>query len=336
MPRRWQEGVEQSSTKSAQSSRKDGLLLASGIGIVERGRMDSIAKLARAIERHVSGTGLNATPIPRLSLVHASQPVIPMQVVYEAGLCLIAQGANRVSVGDHSVVYDAAHYLVVSVDMPLLCNITEASPDKPYLCCKIDFDPTILTELMVTDSGTANPIDLPALGVYPRDPDLIDAACRLVRLLDRPETIEALAPLIEREILYRLLIGPHGPILRRLVTAGSHFHQISGVIATIRQRFDSQIRIEEIAADAGMSPSSLYAHFKAITRMTPIEYQKQLRLQHARRLMLVDGATVGVAGFTVGYDSPSQFSREYRRMFGAPPRQDIDRLHAISVVAMAY
>lgn len=298
--------------------------------------MDSIAKLARAIERHVAGSGLNATPIPRLSLVHADQPVIPMPVVYEAGLCLIAQGANRVSVGDHSVVYDAAHYLVVSVDMPLVCNIIEASTDEPYLCCKIDFDPTILAELMVNDSGAPQRTDLPALGVYPSDPDLIDAACRLVRLLDRPETIDALAPLIEREILYRLLNGPHGSILRHLATAGSHFHQISRAIAAIRQRFDTQLRIEEIAADAGMSPSSLHAHFKAITRMTPIEYQKQLRLQHARRMMLVDGATAGTAGFTVGYESPSQFSREYRRMFGAPPRQDIERLHAIPAAAMAY
>ncbi len=124
-----------------------------------------------------------------------------MPVVYDAGLCLIVQGSNRVSVGDRSVVYDAAHYLVVSVDMPLVCNITEASADKPYLRCKIDFDPTVLAELMVNDGGAAHRTDLPALGVYPSDPDLIDAACRLVRLLDRPETINALAPLIEREIL---------------------------------------------------------------------------------------------------------------------------------------
>lgn len=298
--------------------------------------MDKIAELAQAIERHVAGPGLRATAIPRLSLVYANQPVIPMPVVYEAGLCLIVQGANRVSIGDHSMVYDAAHYLLVSVDMPLVCNITEASADKPYLCCKIDFDPTILADLMAADGGAVPRSDLPVLAVYPSDPDLIDAAYRLVRLLDRPETIEALAPLIEREILYRLLHGPHGPILRHLATGGSHFNQVSRAIAVIRQRFDSQIRIEEIAADAGMSPSSLHAHFKAITRMTPLEYQKQLRLQEARRLMLIDGATAGTAGFAVGYESPSQFSREYRRMFGAPPRQDIERLRATPAVAMAY
>jgi AraC-like DNA-binding protein len=298
--------------------------------------MDRIAELAQAIERHVAGPGLCATAMPRLSLVHADQPVIPMPVIYEAGLCLIAQGSNRVSIGDHSVVYDAAHYLVVSVDMPLVCNITEASADKPYLCCKIDFDPTILAELMVEDGDAARRTDLPVLGVYPSDPDLIDAACRLVRLLDRPDTIDALAPLIEREILYRLLHGPHGQILRHLATLGSHLDQVSRAIAAIRQRYDSQIRIDDIAAEAGMSPSSLHAHFKAITRMTPLEYQKQLRLQEARRLMLVEGATAGTAGFTVGYESPSQFSREYRRMFGAPPRQDIERLHATPAVAMAY
>lgn len=165
------------------------------------------------------------------------------------------------------------------------------------------------------------------LGVYPSDPDLIDAACRLVGLLDRPETIRALAPLIEREILYRLLTGPHGPMLRHVATAGSQLNQVSRAIAAIRRRFDTPIRIEEVAAEAGMSPSSLHAHFKAITRMTPLEYQKQLRLQEARRLMLVGGVTAGSAGFAVGYESPSQFSREYRPLFGAPPRQDIERLH---------
>ena len=167
------------------------------------------------------------------------------------------------------------------------------------------------------------------------DPDLIDAACRLVRLLNRPETIGTLAPLIEREIAYRLLNGPHGPMLRHVATAGSHLNQVSRAIAAIRRRFDAPIRIEEVAAQAGMSPSSLHAHFKAITRMTPLEYQKQLRLQEARRLMLAGGATAGAASFAVGYESPSQFSREYRRLFGAPPRQDIERLQAAAAPAMA-
>ncbi|MDC7830777.1 AraC family transcriptional regulator [Pseudomonas benzopyrenica] len=297
--------------------------------------MDRMKELAQAIYRHAPDTGLCATAIPRLSLVYVDRPSVPTPVVYEAGLCLIAQGSNRVSMGERSVVYDAAHYLVVSVDMPLLCHVTDASPDLPYLCCKLGFDPALLTELMMAESGTAPRVDLPAIGVYPSDPDLIEAVCRLVRLLDRPETIRALAPLIEREILYRLLIGPHGPMLRHVAMAGSHVNQVGRAIGAIRQRFDSQIRIEDIAVEAGMSTSSLHAHFKGITGMTPLEYQKQLRLQEARRLMLIGGATAGKAGFAVGYESPSQFSREYRRLFGAPPRQDIERLHAASSTTLS-
>lgn len=297
--------------------------------------MDRIAKLAAVIDRHAIGTGICTTAMPRLSLIRADQPSMPTPAVYEASLCLIAQGSKRVSIGDHSVVYDAAHYLLVSVDLPLVGHVLEASPDRPYLCCKIDLDPSVLADLMVTEAKAAPRGDLPVLGVYPSDPDLIDAVYRLVGLLDRPETIGPLAPLIEREILYRLLTGPHGPMLRHIGTAGSHINQVSRAIAAIRRRFDAPIRIDDVAAAAGMSPSSLHAHFKAITSMTPLEYQKQLRLQEARRLMLAGGATAGTAGFAVGYESPSQFSREYRRLFGAPPRQDIERLHAATVAAVA-
>lgn len=299
--------------------------------------MERITALAAAIDRHVTGSGIFTTTIPHVSLIRSDQPSTPTPAVYEASLCLIAQGSKHVSIGDQSVVYDAAHYLLVSVDLPVIGHVIDASPDRPYLCCKIDLDPLMLSDLMVAEGGAVPHADLPVLGlgVYPSDPDLIDAACRLIGLLDRPETIRVLAPLIEREILYRLLTGPHGPMLRHLATAGSHLNQINRAIAAIRRRFDAPIRIDEVAAEAGMSSSSLHAHFKAITRMTPLEYQKQLRLQEARRLMLVGGATAGTAGFAVGYESPSQFSREYRRLFGAPPRQDIERLHAAPSTGIA-
>lgn len=297
--------------------------------------MNKIVELAEIIDRHVDEPGLCATVMPRLSLIRADQPSTPTPAVYEASLCLIAQGSKRVSIGDRSVVYDAAHYLLVSVDLPLVGHVIDASPDKPYLCCKIDLDPAMLADLMVTEGGPPSHADLPVLGVYPSDPDLVDAACRLVRLLDRPEAIAALAPLIEREILYRLMTGPHGPTLRHVATAGSHLNQVSRAIAAIRRRFDARLRIQEVAAEAGMSASSLHAHFKAITHMTPLAYQKQLRLQEARRLMLVGGVNASSAGFAVGYDSPSQFSREYRRLFGAPPRQDIERLHAVPAAGVA-
>ncbi|TIP36119.1 MAG: AraC family transcriptional regulator [Mesorhizobium sp.] len=249
---------------------------------------------------------------------------------------MIAQGSKRVSLAGQSVVYDASSYLLVSVDLPLVGHVLEASPAAPYLCCKIDFDPAALADLLVTEQRVSSEKDLPVLAVYPSDPDLIDAACRLVKLLDRPETIDVLAPLVEREILYRLLTGPHGAMLRQMGTVDSHLNQVSRAVATIRSGFHTQLRIDEIAAASGMSASSLHAHFKAITHMTPLEYQKQLRLQEARRLMLADGANAGTAGFAVGYDSPSQFSREYRRLFGAPPRQDIERLQAILGSAAAY
>lgn len=290
--------------------------------------MQQIADLTDLIARHAPKSGISATAVPRLSLIRADFPSVPVPAVYEASLCLIAQGSKRVSLGEHSVVYDASHYLLVSVDLPLVGHVLEASPDAPYLCCKIDLDPGMLADLLIADGRPPVGSDLPALAVYPGDPDLIDAACRLVRLLDRPETVAALAPLIEREIAYRLLTGPHGAMLRHIATADSHLNQVTRAIAHIRTGFHEQLRIDEVAAAAGMSASSLHAHFKAVTRMTPLEYQKQLRLQEARRLMLAAGTSAGAAGFAVGYDSPSQFSREYRRLFGAPPRQDIEILQA--------
>lgn len=298
--------------------------------------MDKIADLAQLISRFAPVCGMSGTAVPRLSLIRADRPSAPVPAVYEASLCIIAQGSKRVSLAGQSVVYDASSYLLVSVDLPLVGHVLEASPAAPYLCCKIDFDPAALADLLVIERRVSSEKDLPVLAVYPSDPDLIDAACRLVKLLDRPETIDVLAPLVEREILYRLLTGPHGATLRQMGTVDSHLNQVSRAIATIRNGFHAQLRIDEIAAASGMSASSLHAHFKAITRMTPLEYQKQLRLQEARRLMLADGANAGTAGFAVGYDSPSQFSREYRRLFGAPPRQDIERLQAIPGSAAAY
>ena len=289
------------------------------------GAVNSIEHLAKAIIRHAPKSGISDTAVRRLSLIRANHRSAPVPAVYEASLCLIAQGAKRVSIGDHSVTYDASRYLLVSVDLPLVGHVIEASAEAPYLCCKIDLDQAILAD-MLTSEASAVRHDLPALAVYPGDPNLIDAACRLVGLLDRPESIAALAPLIEREILYRLLTGPHGVMLRYIASADSHLHQVTRAIAKIRGAFDTQLRVDEIAAAAGMSPSSLHAHFKAVTRMTPLEYQKQLRLQEARRLMLAGRTNAGAAGFAVGYESPSQFSREYRRLFGAPPRQDIERL----------
>lgn len=287
-------------------------------------RVETRAELAQVIGRHIPEPGISATAMPRLSLSRADHPSIPTPAVYEASLCLIAQGSKRASIGESSVAYDASRYLVVSVDLPLVGHILEASPQAPYLCCKIDLDQAALAELIAAEGGGMPRGDLPVLAVYPSYPDLIDAACRLVKLLDRQESIAALAPLIERELLYRLLTGPHVAMQRHIATAGNHLNQVTRAIAAIGKRFDTQIGIEDVAAEAGMSTSSLHAHFKAVTRMTPLDYQKQLRLQEARRLMLTGGANAGSAG----YESPSQFSREYGRLFVAPPHQDIERLQS--------
>ena len=288
--------------------------------------MSSIADLAELVAGHVHETGMADTSVPRLSLFRADEPTMPLPAVYEASLCLIAQGAKRVSLGGQSFDYDAAHYLLVSVDLPLVGHVVQATSDAPYLCCKVDIDQAALADLILAEGGRAPKADLPALAVHRSDDDLVDAVRRLVRLLDRPDSIAVLAPLIEREILYRLLAGPHGPALRYMSVADSHLNQVSRAIATIRTGFDRRLRIADIAAAAGMSPASLHEHFKAVTKMTPIEYQKQLRLQEARRLMLSGDTTAGSAGFAVGYESPSQFNREYARLFGAPPGRDIKRL----------
>ncbi len=288
--------------------------------------MSTIADLAALAAHHIPRTGMVSTAIDRLSLFRADEPTVPLPAVYDASLCIIAQGAKRVSLGGQSLLYDAAHYLLVSVDLPLVGHVIQAERDAPYLCCKIDIDQAVLADLILAEGARAPTADLPALAVYRSDDDLVDAACRLVRLLDQPDSLAALAPLIEREILYRLLKGPHGPALRYMAVADSHLNQVSRAIATIRKGFDRPLRIGDIATAAGMSPSSLHEHFKAVTRMTPLEYQKQLRLQEARRLMLSEGTTASGAGFAVGYESPSQFNREYARLFGAPPRRDIEQL----------
>lgn len=300
--------------------------LARARGVREDTRMDTIADLAALIARHQPRPGMEGTAVPRLSLIRAEALCAPIPSVYEASLCLIAQGSKRVSLGDHTLVYDASRVLLVSVDLPLVGHVLEASAAAPYLCCKIDIDQAVLADLMIAQGGPAPRAEQAALAAYPGDAELIDAACRLVRLLDRPDSIAMLAPLIGREILYRVLTGPQGAALRQVAVADTRLGQVSRAIAQIRGCFHERLRIEEIAAAAGMSASSLHQHFKAVTRMTPLEYRAQLRLQEARRLMLAEGVPAGSAGFAVGYDSPSQFSREYARLFGAPPRRDIARL----------
>lgn len=296
--------------------------------------MFDTTEMAQIIARHSPEDGYRQSAIGGLWLIRSDTPTMPMPTVYDPALCIIVQGAKTVDLGGRSVFYDAAHYLIASVDLALIGHVVTASPDQPYLCCKIDLDPVLVAELITAEGGGLPPGEPPALAVHPSDPALLDAACRLLRLLDTPAAIPALAPLIQREILYRLLTGPHGAMLRHAASADSHLGQISRAIAWIRDHMREQLRIADVARAARMSVSSLHQHFRAITGLTPLQYQKQLRLQEARNLMIAAGMPAGSAGFAVGYDSPSQFSREYRRLYGAPPRSDVARLEMTGAVAV--
>ena len=290
--------------------------------------MADIRELAELIERFTDGDGAHETPIPHLFLHRLSYPTTPLYAVYEPAFCIIAQGSKQVMTGDQIYVYDASKYLVVSVDVPIVAHITEASPSAPFLGLRLDLDPAAISALMmesdVKRAATAQPG--PSLGISDLSGELIDAAVRLLRLLASPRDIPILAPLAEREILYRLLRGEQSTRLSEIAFAESKLQQVNRAIGWIKRNFREPFRMEALTGAAGMSASALHQHFKTVTGMSPLQYQKQLRLQEARNLILSQRLDAATAGHAVGYDSPSQFSREYRRLFGAPPLRDTERL----------
>ncbi|WP_077002074.1 AraC family transcriptional regulator [Variovorax sp. KK3] len=289
-----------------------------------------IAELAALVDRFTRADGIHTTPIERLLLVRQSRPSEPLPGLHQPALCIIVQGAKQVMLRDEVYRYDASCHLVVSVDLPVMGQIVEATPEAPYLCLRLDLDPGEIASLMLqtgTPAAAAPAADeVRGLFLARSTPALLDATLRLVRLLATPEDIGALAPLAEREILYRLLRSEQGPRLAQIATAGTHAHRIAHAIGWLKQHFARPLRIEEIAREVHMSASSLHHHFRAVTAMSPLQFQKQLRLQEARRLMLSETLDAATACHRVGYESPSQFSREYARLFGAPPGRDRQRL----------
>lgn len=289
--------------------------------------MGFLAKLVDNIGRHAQEDGTFSTLIPSVSLIRSSTPTLPMPVVYEPTLCLIAQGRKQVMLGTSVYVYDPAKYLIASVDMPVIGAVINASEAVPYLCLVLHLDMKVLSDLALfhraqkEDTASSRGIAL-----NDTTAELIDAAVRLTGLLDSPEDIEALAPLVIREILYRLMIDPGNDIIRQVASADSRLNQIAKAIAWLREHYREACRIDEIAATIGMSRSTFHAHFKAVTSMSPLAFRSQLRLQEARRLMVAEGMNASSAGYMVGYESPSQFSRDYARMFGHPPAKDAGRL----------
>lgn len=299
-------------------------------------------ELAALIARLVTTDGMHETAIPRLALIHSCRPTEPLHALHEPALCIIVQGSKQVILGDQIHLYDRSHYLVVSVDLPVVGQVLDATDAAPYLCLRLDLDPVQLGALLletkpeigdVTDSVRFGAS--PGLAVNAAAPELLDAALRLVRLLETPRDIAVLAPLAEREILYRLMHGEQAARLRQIATAESRMQQVNRAIGWIKQNYARGFSIETLASEARMSPSALHQHFKAVTAMSPLQYQKQLRLQEARRLILGKALDAASAGFEVGYDSPSQFSREYRRLFGAPPLRDVARLRNASSLELA-
>lgn len=297
--------------------------------------MEALTEIAAVIARHVSKDGFHATPIERVTLVRSSTMTMPMPNVYRPQLCLVAQGHKEVTLGDRVFRYAPGRYGVVTCDLPVIGHVVEATPDKPYLCLYLDFDPVMLGELALRVPPPPR-APSPPIGKTVSDAGaaLLDAALRLLRLLDDPAALPVLGPLAEQEILYRLLAGPDGARMRHITSSQGRVAQVGRAIAWIGKNFRERFSIERLAAEVGMSPSSLHEHFRAVTAMTPLQFQKQLRLQDARSLMLVQDIDATTAAFCVGYESPSQFSREYRRHFGEPPARDIARLRASPALAV--
>jgi AraC-like DNA-binding protein len=286
-----------------------------------------LARLASAIERQAAADGAYETAVPALRLSRFSAPSDLVALLYEPSLCVVAQGAKEVLLAGETYRLDADQALLVSVGLPIAARVVEASPGHPYLAVRLALDPAVVGELLA-DGTTAPPLGPSARGlaVAPVEPLLLDAVSRLVALLDSPQDVVPLAPLVLREITYRVLTGSQGARLRQIALAGVPTQRIALAIRWLKDHFADPLRVEALARRVRMSPSAFHFHFKGVTALSPLQYQKRLRLQEARRLMLGEGLDAAGAAFRVGYESPSQFSREYRRLFGAPPRQDVAAL----------
>lgn len=285
-------------------------------------------ELAQRIARAVRVDG-RAEPLGGLHLFRASGPT-KLHSVSTPAFCVIAQGSKEVFLADEHYRYDPAHYLLYTAELPILTQIIEASPEHPYLSVRLDLDSALVSSVMV-EAGQPSPrrhADVRAIDVSPLDGDLLDAVLRLVRLADTPGEASFMAPLIKREIIYRLLKGEQSDRLRHLAVDGGNTHRISRAIERLRIEFDQPLRIDDVAQELGMSVSSFHHHFKAVTAMSPLQFQKQVRLQEARRLMLGEQLDAASAGYRVGYDDASHFNREYKSLFGAPPMRDVQRLRS--------
>lgn len=306
-----------------------GVIVPKAASTNDLGHVDPAEILAGHMARHIREDGVWPTSVPRLALIRSARPSEPLHALHAPALCIVAQGGKTVLLGDKVYAYGPEQYLTVAVEVPIIGQVTDARPDKPYLCLRLDLDPVRLGTL-IQDAGLSatsiNGSTASSLCLARSSPELMDAAIRLVRLLDTPDDATVLAPLVERELLYRVLLTHEATRLREIAFADSRLRRVTRAVAWIKRTYREPFSVAAVAEIAGMSSSSLHAHFKAVTGYTPLQYQKQLRLQEARRLLLNVGQDVATAAHSVGYDSPSQFSREYRRVYGAPPARDLVKL----------
>ncbi len=286
-------------------------------------REELVERIGRAMRE--DGT---AQPLTGLHLSRCSLPLKPVHSVLEPSVCVIAQGSKEVLLGDSRYRYDPSQYLLATVELPRVSQVLEASKERPYLSLRLELAPTLVGSVMV-EAGHASPrdhADVRAISVSPLDGNLLDAFVRLTRLLDTPAEAPVLLPLIMREIIYRLLMGEQGARLRHLALQGGYTPHIARAVKRLRQDFDQPLRIENIAQELGMSVSGFHHHFKAVTALSPLQFQKRLRLQEARRLMLGEDFDAASAAYRVGYHDASHFNREYKSLFGVPPMRDVQRL----------
>ncbi|MDH0303530.1 MULTISPECIES: AraC family transcriptional regulator [unclassified Pseudomonas] len=287
-------------------------------------------ELAGLIQRHGHGPYGPVSAIDDLYLTRYEEDVRGIPALAQPALCILAQGSKTLFLGDERYTYDPLHYMVVSVTLPITGALLEASPENPCLGVRLDIDPAQISQLIAESGPMLVPSQSAGRGLFVErsDAQLLDTLLRLLRLLDTPRDIAVLAPLVRRELMYRVLRSPQGWRLYEIALSNSQTHRVCQAIAWLNKHYQEPLRIEDLAREVNLSTSTLHHRFKAVTSMSPLQYQKQLRLQEARRLMLNDGLEAAVAGYRVGYESPSQFSREYSRLYGAPPIRDVARLRA--------
>jgi AraC-like DNA-binding protein len=293
-------------------------------------------QLARKIAFFAGSGEIVITQVPGLRLSRRTAPTAPASCTYEPSLAVVAQGSKRADLAGSTFIFDPSRYLLTSLDLPVICNVIEASEKVPYLCFVLKLEVPVVRELLSREEIPAPdaPSESPGMITGKTTAELLDACCRLVDLLNTPRDIPFLSGLIQREIIYRILRGPEGARLRAIATLGDQSHRTAKAIAWVRTNYAKPLRLEDLAKIAGMGVSTLHHHFRALTAMSPLQYQKQLRLQAARERMLTDGMDAASAAFEVGYESATQFNREYSRLFGQPPMRDIRTLRAPGAPAM--